>query len=139
MGEKEAIIMASVLVSIFALAAGTNSIVTLFRNIFPRERTEKRDVTINSGSPTKQEFDSHVEANEKEFDALKDQFDQLRQDASARSSNVFRRMEENKDTVVRDVTCVKESVAALEAEMKLTNQRMSEMNGKLDRLIERKH
>lgn len=133
MGEKEAIMMASVLVSIFALAAGANQFVALFRNIFPRpEKSEKRDVTISDKSASQKDFEEHCKENNR-------MFEQMRQEASRRGSDLFSKIEENRRDLSAEITCVKESVAGLEAESRIGNQRMSHMDGKLDRLLERKH
>jgi len=97
-----------------------------------RGKAQKRDVTIYSEAASQKDFEEHCKENDRIFE-------QLRRDGSDRSSRLFTKIEENRKELSGDITCVKESVAGLEAESRIANQRMSNMDGKLDRLLERKH
>lgn len=133
MSEKELIMMAAVLVSLFALAGGANQFIALFKNLSKTNGgAEERKVTMAASAATKQEFDQHVQENSR-------MFEQMRAEASKRGRDLFEKIEDTKSELGKEITCVRESVAGLEKQGEITNQLMARMDGKLDRLHERKH
>lgn len=108
------------------------NVASMIMSFVQRGKAQKRDVTIYSEAASQKDFEEHCRENKR-------MFDQIQQNASERGRNLFEKIEENRKELSAEITCVKESVAGLEAESKMTNQMIARMDGKLDRLREGKH
>ncbi len=89
--------------------------------IIGTRRTQKREVSFEFEPASKQEFDKHVAHTSRMHDIL---FDEIRK--------------VNGNTA-KDIRETGERVAGVEKQVELLNQRMTQIDNKLDRLIERKH
>jgi hypothetical protein len=101
-------------------------------NYLQRNKAQKRDVELVKESASQKDFDDHCKENTR-------MFEQMRAEASKRGKDLFDKIEETKDQLGGEITKVKESVAGLDATSKITNQLITSMDGKLNRLHERKH
>jgi hypothetical protein len=108
------------------------NVASMIMSFVQRGRAQKRDVTIYSEAASQKDFDDHCKENTR-------MFEQIQQQASQRGRDLFNKIEENRKELSDEITCVKESVAGLEKQGEITNRLIASMDGKLDRLHEKKH
>jgi hypothetical protein len=120
---------------------GFRQVVGLVRDMKSGEAGSKRDVTINTGMPTKAEFEKHVERNrddhEKFDERLGQAFRAALSECEKRVEKVQNLQREEVGRLHTKIEAVGREVSALGATNVLQNQKMAGIDSKLDRLIER--
>lgn len=108
-----------------------------------RGTDHKREVTITDDCVCRSEFEELKGDNKREHENLFSKLGGVERGVEQRLNQRLDKIEsDSKDSRRRlhdDVTSIAKDVAALQSESKLTNQRIIQVDTKLDRLIERKH
>jgi len=91
-------------------------------------KAQKRDVRMVSDAVSKEDFDKHVEENSEASNSARQELVELRAERKADITALHIR-----------INGIDTKVAAVEATTMLTNQRLVQMDGKIDRLMDRGH
>jgi hypothetical protein len=91
-------------------------------------KAQKRDVRMVSEAVSKEDFDKHVEENSEASNSARQELVELRAERKADITALHIR-----------INGIDTKVAAVEATTMLTNQRLVQMDGKIDRLMDRGH
>ena len=117
------------LLGAFVVLNGLATLVMLIKSL--RNDSEKREVTINPNLTPREEFDRHVERNTVEHD-------QLHSKLSSSERGGRQLADEKFQTLNTELLKLTGNVAEVKALNESQNQRIAQIDAKLDRLIERK-
>lgn len=94
-------------------------------------RAQKREVSFEFEPASKKEFDKHVEENERDHRDLFSKLGGVERGGAAKLSGEI-------TAVHNRVNGLEKSIGGLEKSAEITNQRLAQVDSKVDRLIERK-
>jgi hypothetical protein len=108
---------------------------------FARNDAEKREVTINGEVAGKAEFNDHVRRNQSEHDQLHTKLGsserETRRQIEQRIDQLRQERSRDMESLNAQIVEIAKSVSGVETASDLQNQRLAQMDGKLDRLVER--
>jgi outer membrane murein-binding lipoprotein Lpp len=106
-------------------------------------RVNRVNVSFSGVPVDKQEFDQQVQENKEDHDKLFSRIGGVERGLEARMTARIDKFETDANTTRRlmhkDIEQIGHDTAALKKEAEIANQRMFQMDGKIDRLIERQN
>jgi hypothetical protein len=128
----------STVATVFALALAAAGQITVWITM---KSPQKREVSFTGTPLDKKEFEKHVESNDREFDALHSRVGGAERGVEKRLSDRIAhnetKGEESRSRLHAEMQSVSVAVARVEENNENTAARLVQMDGKIDRLIER--
>ena len=131
-----------VVVILVGLVMGARAVIGLWRDLQKPSGPEQREVKMMASAVERSVFEAHVVKNEREHENIFSKLGGVDRGGQERLEKKFEQLRNERthdmEQLHSDLGQVSNKVSALDKMTELQNQRLAQMDTKLDRLIERK-